>query len=275
MRVAVIIPTLEKNKEYLKLCVESLRATVDWDIIVVSNGGHYYPLQDVYGITTRLHTRDQGQCNATNIGFKYVNPDIDYVMVSNDDMYYAPGWNKNLSFDHLVFSPNLVEPVKPEGSADPFLIIDGGFTIGEFNKQLVDETIESKVTAELTEQHQVGFNLPFFIRRDIWDTIGGYDVEYDPWGSNSDTDFQTKVALAGIAPVRLLDVLVYHFSNKSGTFDGSHQAEWQHNFDYYREKWGYTRDDEPKGDPWYHINMILPDKLIYHPKWEGYYAKEA
>ena len=40
MKVTAIIPSLanETTRPYLRLCVESLRATTDWDIIVVTNG---------------------------------------------------------------------------------------------------------------------------------------------------------------------------------------------------------------------------------------------
>ncbi len=141
----------------------------------------------------------------------------------------------------------------------------------EFSKDLVDIEIARLVN----DDHVVeaGFNLPFFIDVELWRTIEGYDTKYDPWGSNSDTDLQTKINLAGVIPKRLRDVLVYHFSNKSGTFDGSHQEEWQRNFDYYRTKWGYTRDDEPKADVWYNKNIILRDKLIYDPDWAWKYEE--
>lgn len=278
MKVAVIIPTLasEVTKPYLKLCVESLRATVDWDIFVVSNGTKNKPyLGDIKGITAHIHTRDQGQCIATNIGAQLATPDTDYLMVSNDDMYYAPGWNNNLRFDYKCFSPNLVEPTSNAGSALPFLKFDGGFTLDEFNKEGVDDFIWSGVDPAPRLDDEVvettGFNLPFFIRKDVWDTIGGYDKRYDPWGSNSDTDLQTLVELAGVQPMRMRDVLVYHFSNKSGTFDGTHQEEWQKNWNYYTKKWGFNRDDEPKPDTWMALNMVNKDKNIFHPGWEGKY----
>lgn len=271
-KVAVVIPTLasEATKPYLRLCVESLRATVDWDIFVITNGTKTKPyLGDIEGITAHLHTRDQGQCVATNIGAQLATPNTDYLMVSNDDMYYAPGWNKNLRFNNLCFSPNLVEPINNNGSAEPFEKVDGGYELNEFKRKIVDAYVRGRVDAGGEET--TGFNLPFFIRKDVWRTIGGYDIEYDPWGSNSDTDLQTLIELAGIQPTRLRDVLVYHFSNKSGTFDGSHQAEWQHNFDYYRTKFGYTRDDDPHPDTWMAIGMVNHDRLIYHPSWEGKY----
>ena len=203
-----------------------------------------------------------------------------YVMVSNDDMYYAPDWDKNLKnyvdldtglFKYLCMSPNLVEPTNNAGSADPFLKCGAYYNIEDFDRETVDKYVKEGI--KLKEKPEAGFNLPFIINAELWRSIHGYDTAYDPWGSNSDTDLQTKINLAGVTPMRLRDVLVYHFSNKSGTFDGTHQEEWQRNFQYYREKWGYTRDDEPKADVWYNENMILEDKLIYHPEWEGKYVQ--
>jgi len=271
MKVSVVIPSLyEKDGEYLKLCVESLRATTDWDIIVVTNGTETSPkLDHIHGITRHLHTRDQGQCIATNIGASAVSPDMDYIMVCNSDMYFAPDWNKHLEFKHLCFSPNLVEPTNNLGSAPPFLKCDGGFTLDEFNKQEVDHLI--KVNKETSEE--TGFNLPFFIRKDVWDTLGGYDTKYDPWGSNSDSDLQAKIHLAGITPMRLRGVLVYHFSNKSGTFDQSNMTYWQRNWDHFTDKWGFNRD-QLGSDVWYSKDILPKDdgQIQYRPSWKGAYA---
>lgn len=273
IKVSVVIPSLYKvDGDYLKLAVQSLRETTDWQITVVTNGDtDGEPIPEIANTARRLHTSDQGQCNAVNIGAAAVPPDTDYIFVSNADMYYAPGWNDNLRFDELCFSPNLLEPVNNAGSAPPFMKVDGGLTLEEFDKVKVDEEV-AKNGENGAVVPEVGFNLPFFIRKDVWDTIGGYDLVYDPWGSNSDTDFQTKVELAGVTPKRYLDMLVYHFSNKSGTFDGTHQDAWQNNWDYYTEKWGFNRDDT-KADTWYCKNMIDYDKLKYKPEWEGKYAK--
>lgn len=278
VRTAVIIPTLPKNREYLRLCVESLRATVDWDIIVVSNGTDVRPdYSDVHGITQHIHTPDQGQCIATNLGAEFVDAGVEYLMVTNDDMYYAPGWNRNLHVNEetgLVFSPNLVEPTNNAGSAPPFLKADGGFTLDEFKRDVVDAFIDEQVEATPPKLQETGFNLPFFIKKKVWDRIGGYDVAYDPWGSNSDTDLQAKIHIAGIQTIRLRDVLVYHFSNKSGTFDGTHQAEWQRNFDYFTEKFGFNRDTVPGCDVWYSKNILPEDDaaIKYRPIWKGEYA---
>lgn len=273
MKVTAIIPTLAKNKDYLEVCVKSLLETTDFDIIVSINGewfgeGELIPEwleDDRIGV---MYTREQGQCNAVNVAASAVF-NSPYLFISNDDMYYAPNWLIESDKWPLVWSPNLVEPTDNNGSAPPFLKLDAGFTLAEFDKEKVDEF----VAGYLSQEVENGFNFPFFIKTEVFNAIGGFDTEYDPWGSNSDTDFQTKIEIAGIKPKRYRDSLVYHFSNKSGTFDGTHQVEWQKNFDYYREKFGYTRDDEPKADTWYCKNMVLKDKLIYHPEWEGKYAR--
>lgn len=275
MRVSVIIPSLyEIDGEYLKLCVESIQATTDWDVIVVTNGSKVKPTLPFR--CTHLHTSDQGQCNAVNIGAQVAQGD--YLMVSNSDMYYAPGWNRRLTLgvDSIpVCSPTLIEPTNNAGSAPPFLKFDGGLTIEEFKKKEVDEFViqQRDKILDWKKVLEPGFNLPFFIKRDLWDLLGGYDLVYDPWGASSDTDLQMKIELAGVSPVRLRDVLVYHFSNKTPTFEPQYRDFWQHNWDYLQEKWGFNRD-EAGSDTWYHKNMIMWDKLKYHPEWEGKYGKE-
>lgn len=278
MKVTAIIPSLyTETADYLKLAVESLRETVDWDIIVVTNGSMAKPkLDHIKGITIHLHTPAQGQCVAVNTGAQIASPDTDYLFIANDDMYFAPDWNKNLRFDDLVFSPNLVEPDNNNGSAPPFLKLGAnGYTLEEFDKDVVDNFINNHVLdAYGRTEEEDGFNFPVFVNREVWRTIGGYDQAYDPWGSNSDTDLQTKFLLAGIMPKRYRDVLVYHFSNKSGTFDGTHQEEWQRNFDYYTHKWGFNRDMLPT-DVWY-CKDVLPENesmIKYNPPWKGRYEK--
>lgn len=283
MRISVIIPSLwDVDKDYAKLCIQSLRESTkdsphDWDVILVTNGSKDDVItRDVKGITAHLNTKDQGQCNAVNMGASIAEGQ--YLFIVNSDMYFAPGWDKNLRFDHLVFSPNLVEPVNNAGSAKPFHKFDGGLTLEEFKKEEVDYHIETQVTFGVDEHYgeEPGLNFPLFIRKDVWQTIGGYDTNYDPWGSNSDTDLQTRINLAGITPMRLRDVLVYHFSNKSGTFDFSQaqrQEFYNNNIEYFRNKFGFDRD-ELGSDVWMNKDMLPEDKsrIKFKADWIGKYA---
>lgn len=290
-KITAIIPSLaDVDKKYLKLCVESLRASgFDGDIIVVANGSRdTNPLHDtpIQGITKFITTKQQGQCNAVNVGANLVEGDCKYLFVINSDMYFALGWDKNMPLIEdmpLCWSPNLIEPTDNNGSAKPFLKRDWGNDLESFKKERADNGVKSALAAmqnkpgsfdDVPVTEEGGFNLPFFIDRTLWNTIGGYDTKYDPWGSSSDTDLQMKIELAGVTPMRLRDVLVYHFSNKSGTFDGSHQTEWWDNWNYLEQKWGFNRD-EAKSDTWYCKNMIMYDKLKYNPDWKGKYETKS
>lgn len=255
----VVIPCLyEVDGDYLKVCVESLRASgFENRIIVVTNGTPTIPdLTHIQGISQHLHTRDQGQCNAVNIGAQSV--DAEYMLISNADMYYAQGWDKSLELNCPVFSPNLIEPTNNLGSAPPFLKLDAGYTLEEFKPDSVRRFIALNRGKE-KHRFESGFNFPLFIRMSLWKFLGGYDTAYDPWGSNGDTDLQTRIDLAGVTPVRVRDVLVYHFSNKSGTFNSENDAYRINNFEYFKEKFGFDRD-ELHSDVWYNKDMIPKDK---------------
>lgn len=256
MNYSVIIPSLVNHDgEYLKLCVKSLRDSgFGGQIIVVTNGQPVIHKLDIPGVSIHLHTTKQGQCHAVNEGAKVATGD--YLLISNSDMYYAPGWDKNLHFEHPVFSPNLVEPVNNAGSAAPFLKFDGGLDLNEFRREFVDGFIRREV--DKLPDEEAGLNFPLFIKREFWNFLGGYDEAYDPWGSNSDTDLQTRINLAGVTPLRLRDVLVYHFSNKTPTFAPENDGFRLNNFEYFKGKFGFDRD-ELGSDVWYNKDMLPTD----------------
>jgi hypothetical protein len=269
MNVDVIVPTLYGvDEDYAKLCIESLLDTTDWHIYQVVNNAPEYSVSSSSRIT-KVYITEQGQCKAVNYGVEISNAES--LFVTNSDMYYAPHWNDNLRFYYPCFSPNLIEPTDNNGSAPPFLKFNGGLNLDVFQRSEVDKFVRTLVDESTSKTAEQGFNLPFFIKRDLWDLIGGYDEKYDPWGSNSDTDLQTKIELAGVQPIRLRDVFVWHFSNKSGTFGSDNQEYWWRNWNYYKEKWGFTRDDEPIPDTWYARDMVNQEKNHYHPSWEGEY----
>src|SRR5204863_406780 len=82
----------------------------------------------------------------------------------------------------LCLSPILIEPQK---GAPTFEVFFAGGAGGDFDKQKFLKYAENRPTP-IVPSLRTGFNLPFLIRKDLWDTIGGYDINYDPWGSNGD-----------------------------------------------------------------------------------------
>lgn len=266
--VTIIIPTLcktEEQKRSLLYCVESLLVTIKSKIIVAINGG-----ETSIPVTPNeiVWVGSQGQCKAVNAAVATVN--TEWLFVTNDDMVYAPNWFEKLTDGlegeiQMCISPNLVEP---QDGAPPFIKYFCGGAGGDFDK---------KKWLEFAKNHkdnfvESGFNLPFLIKKELWDLIGGYDINYDPWGSNGDSDLQAKIHLAGAKTWRNRNSIVYHFSQTSGTSAPENRPYWQKNWDYFIKKWGFPRQgDDHK--VWYSKDLIDYEKLIYHPYWEGFYDK--
>lgn len=266
--LTIIIPTLnnELSVRALKFCLASLKDTCSCDVKIAPNGeGTIFK---------------QGQCGAVNRVAKEVT--TPWLMISNNDMVFSPCWFKEMSYwmenmGLLVASPNLVEPRK---GAPPFLEhFCGGIgtegTEPDFNKQCFLDFAKNYNPLEPSSYSgkipvEDGLNLPFVIRKEVWDTVGGYDENYDPWGSCSDTHLQTKLMIAGIIPKRIMSALVYHFSQTSGTFHPDRQSFREKNWRYYEDFWGFPAFKNP--EVWYKPEIPY-EKLKYHPEWEGKYAK--
>lgn len=298
--VTIIIPHLGATSEQcyaLDQCLESLRETFSGEIFVVNNGNNLCGHDDIVDCVLR----QQGQNRAVNIAVAANN--TPWIFITNDDMVYAPGWFERLvepikpmymvSGDHaskieykpgeiivtddvnsvmglsdiLCISPRLVEP-RP--GAPTFEVFFAGGAGGDFNKENWLGYAEEHT--ERDYMLQTGFNFPLLIKWELWDTIGGYDINYDPWSSNGDSDLQAKIHLAGVQPYQNPNSVVYHFGMTSGTSHPSNRPSWEKNWHYFIEKWGFERASSP--DVWNSVNIIDYDKLKYHPDWEGKYAKQ-
>lgn len=261
--VTVIIPHFgadEQQERSLDICLSSLQATIPSSvrIIIASNG------EKCTHHASDITIKEQGQGKAVNAAAGLT--DSKWLFVTNDDMVYAPGWLEKLlatakkyNFKHL--SPNLVEPTR---GAPPFLNQPFGGAGGDFNMQAWLEFAAKHVELK-TEQ---GFNLPYLIDHNIWNRIGGYDVNYDPWGSNGDSDIQAKLILGGLETMRERNVIVYHFSQTSGTFEPRNHAYWEKNYAYFTKKWGFDR--QPDSDKvWYSREIVDFGKCIFKPEYVG------
>ena len=265
----IIIPHLgaDSQQEYaFDQCYASLRESVsDMQIVVVKNGPACQHLRDV-------RVLKQGQCMATNAAVAITNQP--WILVTNDDMIYPPGW-----FEKLVTTPKeimCVSPmlIEPRQGAPTFQIVNCGGAGGDFDKDKWLEFVENfneRLVGPST-QFRTGFNLPFLIHRDLWDIVGGYDINYDPWGSNGDSDLEYKIRLAGVQPYQNTNCIVYHFSQTSGTFHPDNREFWQRNWDYFIEKWGFPRTDEGIWEATFEI-PTKEEGRIFCPEWEGKYNK--
>ncbi len=244
--VTVLIPTQanELTKPYCEACVASIMETAPWySVVVITNGPDVLPLNVDVEI---LHTDKPGQCQAVNLALESV--DTKYVMVSNDDMIFGPGWDNSLLRsvqEYRCVSSTLVEP---NPGAPPFYNYDCGDSIQVFEKGKWLQYVAQMTIGGEEQDLEDGFNLPFITETEIFKTIGGYDEEYDPGGCNSDPDVMHKMMIAGIRPMRDRLSLVYHFSLQSGGMDKDKKS-WWNNWRYFPRKWGFERDG--RNNIWY------------------------
>lgn len=265
-QVNIIIPHLggRKETEYsIEQCIASLRETSDIRIIVVTNGNKCINRHEA---DEWIQMDRQGQAGAVNAAVATTN--TPWIFVTNDDMIYAPGWWERLVNnieEEMCISPKLVEP-RP--GAPTFEVMFAGGAGGDFDKQ---KWLEFAKYYPTVGEMRTGFNLPFLIKRELWDTVGGYDINYDPWGSNSDSDLEYKIKLAGVQPYQHQDSLVYHFSQTSGTFEPRNDSYRFKNYGYFKEKWGFDRTD----DGIWEANFVVPtveQGRVFTPEWEGKYS---
>jgi GT2 family glycosyltransferase len=212
-----------------------------------------------------LRVLSQGQCKAVNAAVACTN--TEWILVTNDDMVYPPGWFETLTSD--IYGQPLVCPklIEPRPGAPTFEVYFCGGAGGDFDRTKWLEFAKNYHGTGFRH----GFNLPFLMKRDLWDMVGGYDINYDPWGSNSDSDLEYKIKIAGVQPFQQTNCIVYHFSQTSGTFEPKHQDAWQVNWAYFRLKWGFYRTD----DHIWEAEMIipsLPEGRTFQPEWEGKYG---
>jgi hypothetical protein len=294
--VTIIIPHLgaTQEQEYsFDQCIKSLEG-FDHQIMLIHNG-----INDcVHKGFAAINIPRQGQCKAVNAAAAIVT--TPWILVTNDDMIFPENWFERLTeflgnffvangddIENVTLKPNGVIPVEdvhavqalkeimcisptlvePRSGAPTFLEHFCGGAGGDFDLKKFKEFVGMHYIR--TKPHfKNGFNLPFLIKKELWDTIGGYDVNYDPWGSNSDSDLLYKIRLAGVQPVQQRDCLVYHFSQTSGTFEPQNRSYWEKNFKYFEDKWGFVRTDNRIWE----ADFEMPDEeRIFRPDWEGKY----
>ena len=275
--ITIIIPHLgaDDQQEYaLDECLQSLKETVPNIQTILAINGEECGLRDfhkeLFNGLKFVELTDQGQCKATNAAVATTN--TPWIFVTNDDMIYAPGWWDKLSwvceqngkYEKCV-SPQLVEPKQ---GAPTFEVFFAGGAGGNFDKQKFLTYLENDQEVAMLRN---GFNLPFLINRELWDTVGGYDINYDPWGSNSDSDLEYKIKLAGIQPKQNTECKVYHFSQTSGTFHPDNNSYYQANFAYFEKKWGFPRTDEGIWEATFSIPTKEQGRK-FNPSWENKYG---
>jgi glycosyltransferase involved in cell wall biosynthesis len=216
---SIIIPSWN-NLAYLKCCVDSLRKNSSYqhEIIVHVNEGRDGTLEWVRS-QGLAHTHSQGNAG---VCFGFNAPAslaaADYIVLSDDDYYYAPAWDKHLldevkkvNDQYFCITGTMIEhsPTRyPTSVAAPH---DFGKTVETFN-----EAEFLRNYAEIPFPDWNGGNwYPMVLHRNIWNMIGGLSTEFSP-GMASDPDMMMKLWQSGVRYYKGVGrARVYHFGSRT------------------------------------------------------------
>ena len=241
--ISVIIPTY-KAPEALEVCIHSaiVNQAGDNQIIVVVDGFYDLNKEVLEEYKDRIHILDletnQGLCRATNLGV--YNAQYDKILVVNDDNVFPPNWDIQLLdvyHKNRVITPNQIEP-KPS-IFDEFVIQSFGepdkFNWDGFH-ELADELSQPGIFT-----HK-GSTLPFFMSKQNYLAIGGWDESY-PGAWVVDWEFFHKCDLAGYEMLRTHNCHFYHFVSYGTESTVKEQANKQikeHScHEWFKYKWGF------------------------------------
>jgi len=215
---SILIPTWN-NLPYLKNCIQSIEknSTFKHQIIIHINHGEDGTLAWVKenGYDFTFSESNAGVCYAFNAASALAASDL--LVLSDDDMYYCPNWDKPLleevsSLNHVYFCINgtAIEP-KSSGNACVIAPKNFGTTIEEFNE---DALLKSYDTYSF--KNWTGGNwYPMVLHKYIWQLIGGLSIEFSP-GMGSDPDMMMKLWHAGVRYYKGIESSrVYHFMSRS------------------------------------------------------------
>ena len=216
---SILIPSWN-NLPYLQCCVNSIRKNSKYhhQIIVHVNEGK----DDTIAWLKAQHisyTHSQGNagvCYGFNAPASLVKSD--YLLLSDDDYYYAPEWDvplleeiKKLDHEYFCITGTMIEHSATQYPDSIIAPHHFGKTVQEF-----DEEKFLKEYKSIPFHDWNGGNwYPLVMHRHLWNLIGGLSTEFTP-GMASDPDMMMKLWHAGVRYYKgVSESRVYHFGSKS------------------------------------------------------------
>jgi glycosyltransferase involved in cell wall biosynthesis len=215
---SIVIPTWN-NIEMLQLCISSIlkNSSYKHQIILHINEGNDGTREwaDQKQLDHTVSETNIGVCYAVNAAAGLAT--TDYILYLNDDMYVCPDWDKYLweeiqrMPDKLFYlSATAIEPFDA-GKKCAITPYSYGTNPADFREA---ELLASYPTLPMHDWNGASWP-PSVVHRDVWNTVGGYSVEFFP-GFYSDPDFSLKLWKMGVRNFKGVSrSRVYHFLEHS------------------------------------------------------------
>ena len=250
MNISIIIPSWN-NLKYLSKCIESIKnnSLYEHEIIIHLNesadGSEEY--LNKINIKFTKSNANIGICSSVNKAYKIATQN--YILYSNDDMYFSKNWDKYLKKEILNFKDNLFYlTAKSVSKKNDIVILDCGKNIEDFDQKKFDDYCVNDNSPNLKASHLC----PFIVHKEIWSQIGGFSEEFNP-GDGSDPDFCMKLWNINVRVFKCLSSFkIYHFGSITTRKENFKMNNGTKSFIL---KWGFS----PKFFRKYYLRSIIND----------------
>ena len=206
---SIIIPTFN-NKNYLELCIKSLRKNSSFEHQIIphvniGNDGTIKLLKNL-GIEFTHTSYNAGICEGMNKAARKSRSK--YIIYAHDDFYFCPEWDEILLKEIRKIPHNNFYLSGIMMNNGP-LKFDCGNNLEDFD--------EDKLLKNYKKYNHYDFQgstwAPHIIHKDLWEKIGGFSEEFFP-GTGSDPDLNMKLWNEGVRIFKgINNFKVYHFGS--------------------------------------------------------------
>ena len=267
---SILIPSWN-NLEILKITLGSIskNSVYRHEVIVHVNEGTDGTLEWIKA-NNILHTHSEGNvgvCYGFNLPSALAT--CDYLVLSDDDNYFCPGWDKYLYEEvqkqqgiKWCVSGTLIER---DVTRNPCVIAPYNFGADQHD---FDEARLLSEFDKIPFPDWQGANwYPMVLPRQLWCAVGGLSVEFSP-GMYSDPDFMMKLWHYGVRTFRgVSKARAYHFMSKTTS-----RVKRNNGSKTFLFKWGMSNSSFMK----YQLNMggnDMDNHIPFSKKAKDYFKK--
>lgn len=194
---SIIIPAYYASDELVAIterCLRSLHLTgKPEEVILIDDGSPIEASQPFSDAEIRI-PENLGYASAVNVGLEYAQGDI--LIVGNNDLTFHEGW--------------LTELLRP---------LDEGFDV------VTCWTSDQKYKLKNQIEDEAKFGSLFAMRREVYETVGGFDEQFR--GYFSDDDYRKRILAAGFKIGKNLNLVVEHLAKATYSQTDPEDKEFQ------------------------------------------------
>ena len=249
MKIAIIIPVVNLWRKYTKPCIDSIKTSHDYRILLVDNASIDETLSEAGKLVSDKfsHKRNEERWSCAkswNFGIRDAwDRGFEYALVLNNDVIL-----------HSDCIDRIVERFN-KGDVGMVTAMDIRGECNGIPEYIFDK--KSKDYESVPETEHPNFSA-FMISKKCWDKVGEFDEGFKP-AYFEDNDYHYRMKLAGMKAIVYPPALFYHFGSRTQNESGNQAvvtgSMFEDNRKYYKGKWGGDTGSETFKYPFgYEVN---------------------